>query len=384
MAEEVERTREVPLTSVVSPPGPFDAVQMIQDFIRMDAQARNIDSMAANLELMLGTGIGTADVQAKAGPEGNAEALKTTIISMYRELFQFWKAGIWQGVGATWSTSTERFIQCSQWIYAYKTLMYNAAIVPRMRRHWNRVYTPQVPDPRTAWHLYREKVFSWPDFERYVSYDGWDKTSAAWLNEVWNREPDSRTAFEWWVKDLIKASDRDDYYFLDGWEKDLHETVTKGLYYWPRPYELTRMADFVEMDQTWALKKLKGTGLNEEDRVKFWQMLQLRPLREEVRSLTSKWVWRFRMGRASLTELKNSLISLGVKARERELLVNLAQLQYEDELIDEWVEILTWRFRTAIITEDEFLDGLIDLGINQEKANLIVETQKAMGYYGYY
>jgi len=362
----------------------FRGAQIIQDLLRMDAQVRNIESLKANLELTLGLGIGTANVQAEAGPEGDADHLRDQIVSIYRNIYDFWKAGIYQGVGGTWADAVEQFIQPGQWVAAYKTYLYQAAIAPRMIRHWNKTYTPMVPDVSMAWKAYREKIIGWPQFKTYAAYDGWSADDCDLLNEVWNREPGSFDAFTMWRKGLIKKEQRDAFYFMEGWEPDFYETLTSHYYYAFSPYELARMADFVELDQTWALKKLRSARLNDEDSTKMWQMLQLRPLREEVRSLTSKWTWRRRMGRATEDEISNAFIGYGVKAKERELLIEKANLDYEDELVNEWVDIYTWRFRTRVITEAEFLAALIDLGINEEKSNAIVELEKAKGYTGYY
>jgi len=380
----IEKPPEMKITGGMAVAQMFQGVQTIQDLFRMDAQVRNIDVLAARLATSLGLGVGTAYVQAEAGPEGDADHLRDQIIGVYKGLYDFWKAGIWQGVGATWADSVDRFAQVSSWVYAYKHLMNNAAIVPRMIRHWNKEFLPQVPDTMMAWRLYREKIIDWPQFKTYAAYDGWSADNCDLLNEVWNREPGSFDAFIMWRKGLIKKEQRDDFYFLEGWEPDFYETLTSHYYYTFSPYELARMADFVELDQTWALKKLRSARLNDEDSTKMWQMLQLRPLREEVRSLTSKWTWRRRMGRATEDEISNAFIGYGLKAKERELLIEKANLDYEDELVNEWVDIYTWRFRTRVITEAEFLAALIDLGINEEKSNAIVELEKAKGYTGYY
>jgi len=241
-----------------------------------------------------------------------------------------------------------------------------------------------VPNARMAWVLYRKGVFSEADFTKYAQMDGWPSSSAAWLNENWDKCPMSYDAFMWWRKGLISEEKMRSYLFGDGWDKSLHNTLIGNYWTGMRVYDLARLADFIELDQTWAVKKLKAAGLNDEDVARTWKMLEMRPLREEVRTLTTKWTWRYRMGRVSLDALGTAFDTMGVKPKEKELLIEKAELDYEDELIDEWVEILTWRFRTAVITEEEFLAGLIELGIKEEKANLIVELQKAMGYYGYY
>ena len=113
-------------------------------------------------------------------------------------------------------------------------------------------------------------------------------------------------------------------------------------------------------------------------------MLELRPLRDEMRGITTKWLWRYRFGRATLNELDAAFADLNIREKEAELLKEKAALDYEDELIDEQVEICRWNFRTARISADDFLNCLLDLGIRREKANLMVELEQAKGYYGYY
>ncbi|MBA7646865.1 hypothetical protein ES703_54631 [subsurface metagenome] len=129
---------------------------------------------------------------------------------------------------------------------------------------------------------------------------------------------------------------------------------------------------------------MKRRGVSDKDKAKIWEMLQIRPLREEVRELTRAWTVRMQFGRTTLETLEQEFIALGVKTKERELLLKKAQMDYEDELITEYVEVLQWKFRTAIISAETFLAALISTGIREEKANLIVEVEQAKGYYGYY
>jgi len=306
------------------------------------------------------------------------------LVRTYRGLLDNWKAGMWRGVGTAYMGAMEQFLQAGKVLYSYKGLAYNIGIATRMRRHWNRVYTPSAPDARMAWDLYRRGDWSRDDFVTYAAYDGWDDAGAELLDKLFSSHPSVLQAFDWWRRGYIGQPARNQFYFGQGWDPAYHERITDDLYHVPSSYELVRMADFVEIDQTWAIKQLKRARMKDEDIAKLWQMIELRPLREEVRGITSKYLWRYRMGRCLIEDLDAALILTGIKRKERELLTLKAELDYEDELIDEWVEILRWRFRTAVITDQEFLKGLIDLGIREEKANLMVELEKAMGYMGYY
>jgi len=361
-----------------------DIGQMVQDFLLKAVQVDGISSIQELIEPFLLSEFGLALKQKAAGPTGDEASMREYLVRIYKGLFENWKAGIWRGVGTGYMGALEQFLQSGQILYAYKTLAYNLAVMPRMQRRWNRAYTPMVPDANMAWQLWRKGVWASDKWVDHASYDGWDEAGAGLLNNLFTMYPSVLQGFDWWRRGFIGRPDRDRIYFGQGWDPEYHERVTDDLYHVPSSYELVRMADFVEIDQTWAIKQLKRARMKDEDIAKLWQMIELRPLREEVRGITSKYLWRYRMGRCLIEDLDAALILTGIKRKERELLTLKAELDYEDELIDEWVEILRWRFRTAVITDQEFLKGLIDLGIREEKANLMVELEKAMGYMGYY
>ena len=358
--------------------------QTLQQIAMKAMQAGNVDEIKAIIPELLLDSFGVAYDQKKGGPEGDTSALFKDIQRIYGGLFDNWKAGIWHGVGAAYSSAMEQFLSSGQLLYAYKTLMYHTAITPRMRRHWNKTFTPMVPSGSMAWILLRRGEIDWDQFKLYAAYDGWDENGSNLLADSFKMLPSPRQAFYLWTKGQITDEVRDDLYFAGGFDQEWHTALTENWYYTPTLYDLTRLADYIELDQIWALDQLKRRGLKDRDRAEVWKMLQLRPLREEFRALTAKWLWRYQFGRASVDELRDAFIDMGIKSKERELLLEQAEMKYEDELIDEWVEILMWRFRTAIISEEEYLKGLLDLGIKEEKANLMVELEKAKGYYGYY
>jgi len=355
----------------------------LQDLAMKAMVAGNIDTMAANINVSLGVGIAQANHQAEAGPEGDADHLRNQITAIYQGLYGFWKSGVWHGVGAAYASAVEQFIASGQLLYAYKTLMYHTAITPRLRRHWNKVYHPMEPSGSMAHILYQRGHYTIDQFKEAAAWDGWSPENAELLLKAMELLPTAREAFYLWTKGLIGLEDRNKLYFSGGYAQRWWEAVTENLYYVPTLYDLTRLADYIELDEIWATKQLRYRGLKDADAAKVLEMLTLRPLREEVRNLTTKWTWRYRYGRATLDEMRDAFTAMGIRKKERDLLLTKAEMDYEDELIDEWVEILRWRFRTAMITEKEFLDGLTELEIRAEKANLIVELEKAQGYLGY-
>jgi len=360
------------------------AAHTFQDLAMKKLQADNVDALKRNIDLMLGSGLEVATDQAAAGPTGDVGALRDEIERLYGGLYDNWKAGVWHGVGGAYSSAMDDFLQAGQLMYAFKTLAYHVAVTPRMRRHWNRLFTPNVPSGNMAWILYRRGIFTEDQWKMHAAYDGWSAAGAGQLARSMNILPTPREAFFLWVKGQITQAQRDQLYFAGGYDSEWWTQQTENWYYTLTLYDLTRLADYVELDQIWTLDQLKRRGLKDYDRAKVWEMLRIRPLRDEMRAITGKWLWRYKYGRATEAELTAAFLKLELRPKERELLLVKAKMDYEDELIDEWVEILRWRFRTAVISDEEFLDGLIDLGICEEKANLIVEGEKAKGYYGYY
>lgn len=368
------------------------AAQTIQDLAMKALQTSNIDALKENLDLMLASGLDVAAGQAAAGPTGDVAELRIDIERLQGGLYDNWKAGIWQGIGAAYSSAMDNLLHTGQLVYAYKTLAYHTAVTPRMRRHWNKTYTPMVPGGAIAWTLFRRGEIARSQYETYMAYDGWSKENADLLVKAMQMSPSPAEAFYLWCKGLITETERDLIYFANGWDDEWHTKITANLQYSPSIYDLTRIADYVELDQTWALDKMKKRGVSDADRAKFWEMLKIRPLREEIAKLTTKALYARQYGYWShddLDEYWAEMQSDGyIKATERSLLNTYGDLAYDIELKEEWIEILRWRFRTATITEEQFLEGLVDpdgpVAMQEEKANLIVETEKARGYIGYY
>jgi len=357
-----------------------------------------------------------------------AEGLGKLIDTETTRLLGYWIIGIGLDMGSAFQSIVETYTGFDQLLSMYQNWKVQIALGSRMRRYWNQVYTPMVPDASLAFTLYMRNKITWDQFKGYTSMQGWDETNTgllfdsmvqmppirmamellyknvitddqfktfAWaegwteeyhelLKDWMDRVPDNWTAFNMWARGLLKEDERNAVYKANLFPEEWHDKITESFMYVPGPYELMRMADFVEVDQIWALDMLKRRGIAEKDRAKFWDAIQIRPLREEVRALTTEWIWRYRYGRCTHDDLETALTELPIRTKERELDIQKAELQYQDELVDEWIAILQWRFRTAVITEDEFMQGLLDLEIVEEKANLIVELEKAKGYYGGY
>jgi len=312
----------------------------VQELIEKAIQDRGLTAIEDLMPTFLSYGMETAYASARAGPEGDVTVVRAAIEDQMHRIFTALKAGLWAGAGSSFSGFVEDFMGTSTLVQGYKTLAYNIAVTPRLRRLWNREFSPNWPNMTMAFTL--------------MLYD--------YMIEA----------------DVLRAG------AMDGWSADHAKALLETMWYTPSLYDLTRLADFTELDQTWALKQMRQRGLKDEDMARIWGMLEIRPLREEVRTITGKGLYCRQHGYWTHDYFEGVLMELKLKTKEVSLLSYAGDVAFQVELIEEWIETLRWRFRTALISEEEFLQGLLDLDVVYEKANVIVEQEKAKGYYGYY
>jgi hypothetical protein len=246
----------------------------------------------------------------------------------------------------------------------------------------------RIPQPRDAFNALMRGVIDKKQFDKYVEANEWQDGSSDFLYDIYTRLPSSREAFYMWVKGIITLAQYHELLTASGYETKWHMQIINNSYYVPTVYDLTRIADFVEVDLIWATKILGERGLRAGDISKIVKMLKIRPLRDEIRRQIAIWVYRYRYGWVTATQLDAALqqyLEDGyIQSTEKTMTVEEAELNYENELMLEKIDIYSWYYRTAVISEEELLQDFLDLGIREEKANLMVEDLKAQGYYGYY
>lgn len=259
-----------------------------------------------------------------------------------------------------------------------------------MQKYWTLLpkLFERIPHPKDAFNAFMRGKIDRKAFDKWVAANEWFEGGSDFLYDIYTRLPSIREAFYMWAKGIIDTNQRDQLYLANGYDEGWHSKLTENEYYIPTVYDLTRIADFVEIDSIWATKILKERGVRDRDITKILAMLKIRPLRDEIRRQIALWVYRYRYGWASAEELEAALqdyLDGGfIQSTEKEFTIQEAELNYENELMYEKIQIYSWYFKTAVISEEELLQDFLDLGIREEKANLMVEGLKAQGYYGYY
>jgi len=356
----------------------------IANLIEREAQVAAWDIVFRDLNALRSTGWDSIAKIAEAGPTGDVSVLAAEIATQKDLIKNYLQLGYRGMLGGSLAAVAESYMFTGQLIYAYKTLAYHTAVTPRMRRRWNELYHPNYPDMKLAFHLWRYKVWNREDVVQAGMYDGWSKDMADKLVGMMASQPTDREAFFLYVKKLIPKDKLDAIWNIHGWDPGWYPLLLDNQYQKPSYYDLCRTADVTGLPQTWTLKILTEDGYNDEDKARLWASLKKRHIRDEERAITAKWLWRFKYGRATALQFEAALNALELPSEEIELLTEKAEMDYEDELIDEMIEILMWRFRNGVITDEEYMDSLELLGISHEKANLMVDLQKSMGYFGGY
>jgi len=404
------------------------SAQIISDLALRKFQSDNISHLQANIPLMLTSNFDVAaDLMGKEGASA-AAILKKAIQDSYKGLYDAWVTGLWHGVGNVYSSAMEQFLGTGDLLWAYKHLMHRIAVTPKMARHWNTMYRPTRPNVSMAFNLWKRNQIKEADWKTIAKHEGWPDAYIPKLQELFTSYPNPRSAFRalargaittnsyeyfimaqgwpsawkdvfrkiyaWWPsafeaffmwkKGIIDKSERNKYYKGQGYTADMYEKITANFGYVPTLYDLIRIADYQEVDLIWATRIMMERGMRTKDIAKFIKYLKYRPLRDEVRNLTNQLVWRYQYGRITPVAFETELGKLPIGVTEKSLITDYAEMRYEDELITEQMFILKWQFRMGWITEANYLAALISLDIREEKANLIVEQEKAQGYFGYY
>jgi len=309
-------------------------------------------------------------VEANEWEEGSADKLAAIFQDLpeERQAFTLWKRG------AISESDMKALFRADGYMPTYD------ALLPKLFE--------RIPHPRDAFNALMRGVIDKKKFDHWIQANEWQNGMADFLFDIYTRLPSSHEVFYMWAKGIIDLAQRDALYKANGYDSEWHSKLTENYYYVPTVYDLTRIADYVEIDSIWATRVLKERGLRDRDISKIIAMLKIRPLRDEIRRQLVIWVKRYRLGWVSPTQLDVALeyyLDNGwIQATEKDMLKEEAEINYEDELMEEQIDIFSWYFKTAVITEEDLLEDFLALGIREEKANLMVELLKAQGYYGYY
>jgi len=289
-------------------------------------------------------------------------------------LIDAWEAGLGMGLGGSFRGAIDQYLGTSRLVSMVKGSMYQIGVQPWIQRYFNNTYTPNLPDIRTAFDMLMEGEISRTEFNKYCAYEGWDPAWYDKLYAVMDRDPDERLAFTMYKRGLITLDQLKRCFRIRGFDAKWDDKLIPALHRRPSFRELTSLSDFVPLPDIWVTEVLRAGGYTDGDIAYILSAIRMRPLREEVRSVAGRYAWDFQTGRLDRDTYKSNLEKLGLLPTERDLWLLWGDLRYADELIDEQVEIIEQRVNKGdITTKEEILAELTNIGILEEKANLMAE-----------
>jgi hypothetical protein len=200
-----------------------------------------------------------------------------------------------------------------------------------------------------------------------------------WANAIFRPSlPSPREAYSMMVKGIIS---REEFLrimrYVGGYSEFWINALEKEWNYTPGAFEVMRLADYTSLDPIWVARKLRDLGMSETDIGYYLEAIIRRPLREEVRSLTSEILYHYIYGWMDKETVVKILGDLKLKKEEIDLLVARAEFYRKRRLLEQRVDIFTEMFRKGLIDASTFETKLKELGLAVENVNLIVAYEKA-------
>lgn len=258
----------------------------------------------------------------------------------------------------------------------FSAIINNAFVVPL--GYWvNYTFGMHYPSPNTMFQLYLRGLETEENAKLALRYDGYNQNFAEKLFKLQFKLPSLKDAFRWWRKGIISEQEYLKYAKADGWAVEEVKRWSDDLYFDESPYDLMRLADVVELPESWLRKKLENCGMDEES-VRVWlKLLQLRPLRSEQMSYASILRNYVAEGLMSLDEFETELKTMQFSVREIEIYKDMAQRLYAKNILKLKTTAYIYLYRKNQINENELLERLVAAGVDKLYAFYLVVLEAA-------
>ena len=213
----------------------------VVDILGKQTQADAWNLMAQNAGTYINRGIAQIDAIIAAAKKNDSTFMLSSLLSEYKSQMDLatmlMRAGIFAGLGASLTQFGEGMMGTNTLAYYFKDLRMAVALKPWMIRTYNAMYSPGVMSVEQAWKAYRQKVWTQADFQRILSYDGFNKDQAVMLEKVFSKLPSSGEAWWLWRKGLIDEAQLAALYFAEGWDPAWNSILTENNYQAAQPHE---------------------------------------------------------------------------------------------------------------------------------------------------
>lgn len=196
----------------------------------------------------------------------------------------------------------------------------------------NALFRPYIPEPKLADDMYFEGNISEEEWYRIYGYHGWKQHHA----EAW-----------------FKTMDRE-----------------------PSTYDLIRIADSTEIDETWSYGQLAESNYRPTEIEHLLEAIRRRPVMDEIKMFRSELIRAYASGDLSKGELVGGLAETFHKPAETAILLKLADLLYRKELIKKLIAIHIAAYHKDQETESELRDNVMGLLKDPDRVNAIVTLER--------
>jgi len=202
-------------------------------------------------------------------------------------------------------------------------------------------------------------------------------------NRYWNKffergRPEVKDWFLMYKKGLAALSDVKDSLMEDkGLSDAMADKYIQHLDYDPSFGELLRLTDFVDLPTSWVSKKLDAMGLNTEDKALFTKAIERRQLKDEIARAWGGILSAYTWGLFSETELSALFTTWGLSTVESNLRLTTAELERDKNETRLKRDAYIYQFRKGAITNTQLFTNLTALGIVSTTANALVMMESA-------
>lgn len=210
-----------------------------------------------------------------------------------------------------------------------------------------------------------------PFFKAMIKWAKYQGLSEYWSKAYWHshwRLPSVDQFFEMRWRDLITDETLRRMLLVSDIHPAWAERLFKIAYRVPRIYDARAAWEFGDIDDETFLRKIKDSGFAPED-VKWILASQKRfVFRDELSRVRSELVRHFITGLLTKDKLASELKKLGYREEVVELQVKEAELRKTREKIEDLISTYSSQLTHELITDDEFIKKLMDLGISEVDA----------------
>jgi len=220
-----------------------------------------------------------------------------------------------------------------------------------------------------------------------------------WANEKFRPFlVDHGTADDMLFEDTISRDEWAQIHRWAGWREAWIDAHYASMDREPSVMDLVRIADNVELDPNWARAQLAQANFRQPEIEQLMRALQRRPVMDEVRIVRQQLLYYYRDGVLSREDLVKSLNAMGHQRAEVELLTQAAdvmrarkdQADTANAVLDDAKaeaselralvkarrDVLVEAYRRDLITDEDLVAGLLDLGMSQDLAGATLALEQ--------